>query len=263
MAEYNRYYPTPASRQILLDWPREIPIAGEPADVHAVVQANSDWLPTTTFPKLLFHVAPGARILPVPQAEELKSMLTNLESIFCLRAPDTFQEEHPDAIRAGLAEWVTRVLSFSIIKGDGICHFCFHALNHSRAVTGAFRSRLMSFEIALVAFAFVTLIYLLVELAFTYRFFWARLRLVIQSNQRQVLPIGRRIENTFQNQVESATIDRPVLAAAAITGLEHQGAELAAAIVIGARALFGPILHGFAVRAVPAWAVGWVAGLYR
>ena len=63
MAEYNRYYPTPASRQILLDWPREIPIAGEPADVHAVVQANSDWLPTTTFPKLLFHVAPGA-ILP-------------------------------------------------------------------------------------------------------------------------------------------------------------------------------------------------------
>ena len=108
MAEYNRYYPTPASRQILLDWPREIPIAGEPADVHAVVQANSDWLPTTTFPKLLFHVAPGA-ILPLAQAEELKEILTNLESIFLGSAGHFLQEEHPDAIGAGLAEWLTRV----------------------------------------------------------------------------------------------------------------------------------------------------------
>ena len=108
MAEYNRYYPTPASRQILLDWPREILIAGEPADVHAVVQANSDWLPTTTFPKLLFHVAPGA-ILPVAQAQELQGMLTNLESIFLGSAGHFLQEEHPDAIGAGLAEWLTRV----------------------------------------------------------------------------------------------------------------------------------------------------------
>ena len=37
MAEYNRPYPTAASRQILLDWPREIPMEGSPADVHAVV----------------------------------------------------------------------------------------------------------------------------------------------------------------------------------------------------------------------------------
>ncbi|WP_136656682.1 haloalkane dehalogenase [Nitratireductor sp. XY-223] len=67
MAEYNRYYPTVESRRILLDWPREIPVAGEPADVHEVVKANSEWLPTTTFPKLMFHVDPGA-IIPMQLA---------------------------------------------------------------------------------------------------------------------------------------------------------------------------------------------------
>ncbi len=71
MAEYNRYYPTPESRQILLDWPREIPIAGEPADVHEVVKANSEWLLTTQFPKLMFHVDPGA-IIPLELAEILR-----------------------------------------------------------------------------------------------------------------------------------------------------------------------------------------------
>ncbi len=108
MAEYNRYYPTPESRQILLDWPREIPIAGEPADVYEVVKANSDWLPTTTFPKLMFHVDPGA-IIPMQLAEMLQGSLQNIETIFLGAGSHFLQEEYPDEIGKGLADWLTRV----------------------------------------------------------------------------------------------------------------------------------------------------------
>jgi haloalkane dehalogenase len=108
MAEYNRYYPTAESRQILLDWPRQIPIAGKPVDVHEVVKANSDWLLGTTFPKLMFHVDPGA-IIPMQLAEMLKQNLSNLETIYLGKGGHFLQEDHPDAIGKGLAEWLTRV----------------------------------------------------------------------------------------------------------------------------------------------------------
>jgi len=108
MAEYNRYYPTPASRQILLDWPREIPIAGEPSDVHAVVKANSDWLLTTTFPKLMFHVDPGA-IITMQQAETLQGALQNMESVFLGAGSHFLQEEYPDEIGSALANWLARI----------------------------------------------------------------------------------------------------------------------------------------------------------
>lgn len=108
MAEYNRYYPTPESRQILLDWPREIPIAGEPEDVHAVVQANSDWLLTTTFPKLLFHVDPGA-IINMETAAYLTENLKNVETVFLGKGSHFLQEEYPDEIGMQLADWLTRV----------------------------------------------------------------------------------------------------------------------------------------------------------
>jgi haloalkane dehalogenase len=108
MAEYNRYYPSPESRQILLDWPRQIPIAGQPADVYDVVKANSDWLPTTAFPKLMFHVDPGA-IIPMQLAEMLKGSLLNMETVFLGQGGHFLQEDYPDEIGKGLADWLNRV----------------------------------------------------------------------------------------------------------------------------------------------------------
>ena len=108
MAEYNRYYPTPESRQILLDWPREIPVAGEPADVHAIVEANSEWLLKTDFPKLMFHVTPGA-IINDERAAYLKANLKNLESIYLGAGGHFIQEDYPEEIGQGLADWLTRV----------------------------------------------------------------------------------------------------------------------------------------------------------
>lgn len=108
MAEYNRYYPTAESRKILLDWPREIPINGKPEDVYQVVKANSDWLPETTFPKLMFHVDPGA-IIPMQQAEFLNKTLKNLESVYLGKGGHFLQEDYPDEIGKALADWLGRV----------------------------------------------------------------------------------------------------------------------------------------------------------
>ncbi len=108
MAEYNRYYPTVESRQILLDWPREIPVAGSPADMTEIVQANGDWLLTTEFPKLMFHVDPGA-VIPVQQAKWLKQNLMNIEAVFLGQGGHFLQEDFPDEIGRGLADWLTRV----------------------------------------------------------------------------------------------------------------------------------------------------------
>ncbi len=108
MAEYNRYYPTPESRQILLDWPREIPIGDEPADVYAIVKDNSEWLLETEFPKLMFHVDPGA-IINMDTASFLKANLKNLESVYLGKGGHFIQEDYPEEIGQGLADWLQRV----------------------------------------------------------------------------------------------------------------------------------------------------------
>lgn len=43
----------------MLAWPREIPIDGEPADVHTTIEAIAEFLSTTPIPKLFINVEPG------------------------------------------------------------------------------------------------------------------------------------------------------------------------------------------------------------
>ena len=37
-----------------LQWPREVPLSGEPADVHDRISAYSAWLKTTSLPKAFY-----------------------------------------------------------------------------------------------------------------------------------------------------------------------------------------------------------------
>ena len=51
MAEYRRPFAEPGEgRRPTLTWPREIPIEGEPADVHAIATEYADWLGTSDVP---------------------------------------------------------------------------------------------------------------------------------------------------------------------------------------------------------------------
>lgn len=61
-AAYNAPYPDARSRRPIWAWVTQIPIAGEPSDVHDVLVANLAWLETTRTPRLLLYGDPGAII---------------------------------------------------------------------------------------------------------------------------------------------------------------------------------------------------------
>src|SRR5262249_47996285 len=58
---YRRPFAKPGEgRRPTLTWPRQIPIAGEPADVHAIATEYANWLGTSNVPKLFLKAEPGA-----------------------------------------------------------------------------------------------------------------------------------------------------------------------------------------------------------
>ena len=90
-------------RRPTLTWPREIPIDGEPADVHAIVADYADWLSQSPVRKLFVNAEPG-------------SILTGAQREFCRTWPNQtevvvpgihfVQEDSGDAIGEAVAEWL-------------------------------------------------------------------------------------------------------------------------------------------------------------
>jgi haloalkane dehalogenase len=102
-AAYRRPYLEPGeSRRPTLTWPREIPIEGEPADVHAIVESYSRWLAQSHVPKLLINADPGA-ILTGRQREFCRSWPSQRE--VTVNGSHFIQEDSPHEIGAALAEW--------------------------------------------------------------------------------------------------------------------------------------------------------------
>ena len=60
MAEYRRPFLRREDRWPTLTWPRQIPIAGEPADVVAIAADYSKWMAENSLPKLFVNAEPGA-----------------------------------------------------------------------------------------------------------------------------------------------------------------------------------------------------------
>ncbi|HEU5297753.1 MAG TPA: haloalkane dehalogenase [Burkholderiaceae bacterium] len=60
MAEYRRPFASaPQHRWPTLEWPRQLPIDGEPSAVVAQVQAYADWMSRNQIPKLFVNAEPG------------------------------------------------------------------------------------------------------------------------------------------------------------------------------------------------------------
>ena len=107
MNAYRRpYLAAGESRRPTLTWPREIPIATEPADVHQVLADYGEWLSTSEVPKLFVNAEPGA-------------MLTGAARDFCRTWPNQtevtvpgihfIQEDAPDEIGRAIADWLSGV----------------------------------------------------------------------------------------------------------------------------------------------------------
>jgi haloalkane dehalogenase len=105
---YYAPFPTPAARRPMLQWPREIPIDGEPADVAAVVTRNGEWLAGTQIPKLLLTFD-GAGLSNSPAVVEwTRSSLPRLDVVPLGPAGHHAPEDAPREIAGAITSWLDR-----------------------------------------------------------------------------------------------------------------------------------------------------------
>ncbi len=104
MDVYRRPFAEPGEdRRPTLTWPRQIPIAGEPADVVAIVRDYADWLAASDVPKLFINAEPGA-ILTGPQRAFCRSWPNQIE--VTVNGIHFIQEDSPDDIGRTIADWL-------------------------------------------------------------------------------------------------------------------------------------------------------------
>jgi len=108
MAHYREPFLHEASRKPTWRWPNEIPIEGHPADVTTAVGAYNEWLQETEIPKLLVHASPGA-LLRADAVEWCRTHLPNLEILDIGTGIHFIQEDAPDEIGRGIADWYARL----------------------------------------------------------------------------------------------------------------------------------------------------------
>jgi haloalkane dehalogenase len=106
--EMNRYrarFTEPGeSRRPTLTWPRQIPIGGEPRDVHEIVEAYSQWLQAAdSLPKLFINADPG--IILIGAQREFAQQLPNQEEI-TVKGLHCIQEDWPTEIGEAVARFV-------------------------------------------------------------------------------------------------------------------------------------------------------------
>ena len=122
----------------------------------------------------------------------------------------------------------------------------------------------MVFITALVLFGLLTVVMLFIEINFTY--LTQGFSHGFSSNRNtttEYSPLARRIKNAYQNQIEAAAYGVPILAAAAISGLQSGNAELAAHLFILGRAAFAVLYYsGIPFIRVPAFAVATLSIIY-
>jgi haloalkane dehalogenase len=108
---YRKPYPTRDSRLPLLQWPRAMPLGGEPADVVARVNRYGDWLTTSAdVPKLLLTFQPGPGTMMGP--ELIAWCAATVASIEIadhdLVAGHHTPEDQPDVIATTIAAWMDK-----------------------------------------------------------------------------------------------------------------------------------------------------------
>ena len=90
-------------RQPLLNWPRQIPIEGEPKDVVALVNEYGAFMAASDIPKLFINADPGS-ILVGPQREFCRSWPNQQE--VTVKGLHFIQEDSPVEIGQAVANWL-------------------------------------------------------------------------------------------------------------------------------------------------------------
>ena len=91
----------------MLTWTRELPIAGEPADVVAIVADYARFFSTTLIPKLFIDAEPGGFLIGAQR--EFCRVWPNQEQI-TIKGAHFLQEEAPDEVGEAIARYIAKVL---------------------------------------------------------------------------------------------------------------------------------------------------------
>jgi haloalkane dehalogenase len=104
MDAYRRPWRIPGEpRRPMLQWPREIPIDGEPADVVAIVEQYAGWLATSALPKLFINAEPGSILVGAPR--EFCRTWPNQREV-TVKGLHFVPEDSPDEIGQAVADFV-------------------------------------------------------------------------------------------------------------------------------------------------------------
>lgn len=107
MDAYRRPFPDERSRIPVLRFPNELPIEGEPRDVHETLVRAHAALAASTYPKVLFAGDPGALVSPA-FGREFAASLVDCTFVQLGEGAHYLQEDHPQAIADGVVALVER-----------------------------------------------------------------------------------------------------------------------------------------------------------
>lgn len=103
MEEYRKPFENPGEdRRVMLSWPREIPIEGQPENVCKIVSEYSNWMSKNNIPKLFINADPGAII----QGSVRDFCRTwNNQSEITVKGIHFIQEDSPNEIGTAIQKW--------------------------------------------------------------------------------------------------------------------------------------------------------------
>lgn len=101
---YKAPWPDPESRWPLWWVPNELPLAGEPEDTDRAIRNYISWLQSTEIPVLEFYATPGLTGGPEVVAWT-EANIENLTTVNLGEGIHFLQEDYPDEIGMGIAEW--------------------------------------------------------------------------------------------------------------------------------------------------------------
>jgi haloalkane dehalogenase len=107
MKHYRAPFDTPENRQPTLNWPRQIPISGEPAHMVDLVDSYGQWMAgNAELPKLFINAEPGSIL--VGKARDYCRTWPNQTEV-TVKGSHFIQEDSPVEIGQAVANWLTKI----------------------------------------------------------------------------------------------------------------------------------------------------------
>lgn len=107
MQTYRAPYKDESTRTPLLQWPRQIPIAGTPKNTQKLMENIQGFMGKTQMPTLLLYASPGV-VTPEQTVPWYIDTIKNIETVYVGAGFHFIQEDQPQAIGKAINDWIRR-----------------------------------------------------------------------------------------------------------------------------------------------------------